>query len=746
MYVFNKISVWENASKEKCLFSKDFSRKISIGRYRNKTYKHFINLIKTAVILLAVLLVVSCGGGGGGGVVSFQNGPQIHNGGDSGGFGTGNQTGNGFNPQGQSIEEAAAGLLISQMAALSDITGVTIELTINGIPYPAINADETTTTAVLPKIKAGDKISGKATIYVMDGEPRVAFLDETEATLHGVLKFKVPYNYECYDYTNTLVASGTYYSRDGINLSSQTTSPITGWECAEDGSKHYGGYLGGLRGDIRLNALYGSPDCNIDVTPANGAIQVAAGIYKITDLSQSFGFTLSGYSSLPSTASLSWQVNGAPASGAAPDTCSASPNDALITDTSIGTNTGNASNIVVSCTISGLPGQPAVTVNKTIKVFKLVTLTGFDFNVDYNIYTGTAYPVYNTATPVNFSVFTAAGLPLGTVYNWTITNAVDGTVVTRHGAGLDSIDVTPAEMGSIGNSESTATSLAVSCTISHPDNAIPGNTVTETLSPEFKVYKVTIPNITVTLSTPPTGLSTDLNGAYLITAADLTSKNFGFTANPSSGILPSGVKFAWSIASTSFSTTPSQTDQNITKTLSQLGVTSVPAPEQTLNVVCTVSHDNLPASSSKSNYVTVKIVPKPVIPACTLKLTSAPAKKTYASSGARGYPGNPGDNHSYQFKVERSDDPSLSFPTGTTFEWVIKSGDTSGSWVIGGTSTYGPNANTSLTLFTSNFGSGESAVTYGVNGPRTRCIWCTIKMPGADDVVKTYSLDFIKGY
>lgn len=83
MYVYNKIKGWENASKEKCLFSKDFSRKISIGRYRNKTYKHFINLIKTAVILLAVLLVVSCGGGGGGGVVSFQNGQQIHNGGDS---------------------------------------------------------------------------------------------------------------------------------------------------------------------------------------------------------------------------------------------------------------------------------------------------------------------------------------------------------------------------------------------------------------------------------------------------------------------------------------------------------------------------------------------------------------------------------------------------------------------------------------------------------------------------------------
>lgn len=259
MYIFNKINVWENTSKEKCLFSKDFSRKISIGRYRNKTYKHFINLIKTAVILLTVLLVFSCGGGGGGGAVSFQgSGAQYHNGGDASGWGTGNQTGTGFNPQGQGIEESEAGLLISQMAALSDITGVTIELTINGTPYPAINADETTTTAVLPKIKAGDKISGKATIYVMDGEPRVAFLDETEATLHGVLKFKVPYHYDAYDLSGGPVSSGTYYARDGINLSTATTSDIAGWQCVEDGTTHYGSYVTGVRGDITLNAVTAS--------------------------------------------------------------------------------------------------------------------------------------------------------------------------------------------------------------------------------------------------------------------------------------------------------------------------------------------------------------------------------------------------------------------------------------------------------------------------------------------------------
>ena len=155
------------------------------------------------------------------------------------------------------------------MAALSGITGITIELTINGTPYPAINADETTTTAVLPKIKAGDKISGKATINLMDGEPRVAFLDETEAALHGVLKFKVPYTYTANNLAGQPVASGTYFARDGINLAAQTVDPIAGWQCAEDGSVHYGSYVTGVRGDITLNAVSasGAPVLNASASP-----------------------------------------------------------------------------------------------------------------------------------------------------------------------------------------------------------------------------------------------------------------------------------------------------------------------------------------------------------------------------------------------------------------------------------------------------------------------------------------------
>lgn len=255
MYVYNKIKGWENASKEKCLFSKDFSRKISIGRYRNKTYKHFINLIKTAVILLAVLLVVSCGGGGGGGVVSFQNGQQIHNGGDSGGWGNGNQTGGGFG--GGAIQ--SSNLLISQMAALNGISKVEIHLKINGVDQEVIVADATTTTDVLPKISVGDKVSGYAEIFLLDDEPRRADLDETEIALSNTLKFKVPYKYRALDAPDgSTVDTGTYFARDGINLSLHTITPITGWKCLNDNTRHMGSLVAGVRGDITLVPLYGS--------------------------------------------------------------------------------------------------------------------------------------------------------------------------------------------------------------------------------------------------------------------------------------------------------------------------------------------------------------------------------------------------------------------------------------------------------------------------------------------------------
>ena len=115
------------------------------------------------VYLFILTLIVSCGGGGGAAIGSnlhkVQSG-ELHNGGGNGGWGTGKQTGDGFG--GSVIENGE--LLISQMAALPDITSVRIELVINGVAQEAIIADATTKTDVLPKIKIGDKVSGRAYI------------------------------------------------------------------------------------------------------------------------------------------------------------------------------------------------------------------------------------------------------------------------------------------------------------------------------------------------------------------------------------------------------------------------------------------------------------------------------------------------------------------------------------------------------------------------------------------------------
>lgn len=244
-------------------------------------YKHFRITIKVALICIAALMILSCGGGGGGGMVSFQDNPGIHNNGDAGGFGTGNQTGNGFDPQGSNSFEEESGLLISQMAAL-DVTTVDIRLTVNNEEQPLIVADATTTTAVLPKIKPGYIVSGTATIHLADGTARTAVLDETEATLHGTLKFKVPYNYTANDLSGTQVASGTYFARDGINLAAQTVDPIAGWQCAEDGSIHYGGYVAGVRGDITLNAVLGDGAPALTATASQNVLYATATSFDTT--------------------------------------------------------------------------------------------------------------------------------------------------------------------------------------------------------------------------------------------------------------------------------------------------------------------------------------------------------------------------------------------------------------------------------------------------------------------------------
>lgn len=217
--------------------------------------KLFIYILLTVVF---VVLIASCGGGGGGGggMVAFAPDNNMpNNGGDAGGWGTGTDTGGG-GIGGSTIQEDNATLLLGQSAALS-YQKVDIDLVVNGEHFAINNVTATTTTEVLPNIPLGATVSGTATIYLINGTTRTALLEMTEIGIHNNLVFKVPYNYTCVDASSVAeITSGTYFSRDGIDLSSFTNHPIIGWKCQEDGSVHAGGYITGVRGDITLEPLF----------------------------------------------------------------------------------------------------------------------------------------------------------------------------------------------------------------------------------------------------------------------------------------------------------------------------------------------------------------------------------------------------------------------------------------------------------------------------------------------------------
>ena len=240
-----------------------FSNRQQTTDNRQQTTNSLKNLFiaLTAIILAFTLAACGGGGGGGGGAVSgFQKAQpgEVHNGGGAGGWGKGTTTGSGLDSA-SSSDITSDEPLISQMAALDNITSVRIELKVNGVDQEAIIADATTTKDVLPVIKPEDTVSGTAYITLAGGTTRVAHLEETTAALGKTLSFKVPYYFKAYDLSGTLVKEGEYFARDGINLSAVTTESIAGWQCIEDGTTHNGSYVSGVRGDITLNAVFGAP-------------------------------------------------------------------------------------------------------------------------------------------------------------------------------------------------------------------------------------------------------------------------------------------------------------------------------------------------------------------------------------------------------------------------------------------------------------------------------------------------------
>ena len=590
---------------------------------------------------------------------------EMHNGGGAGGWGKGNTTGNGFDPEGSS-DITNDEKLISQMAALDNITTVRIELIINDVPQPAIIADATTTKDVLPRMTPEDKVSGTAYITLADGTTRVAQLEETYPELGKALPFKVPYYYRCVNSSGAeIVPSTEYFSRDGIDLSGVADNTI-GWLCETDGTMYNGNFVSGVRGDITLSPVYAAPNCVITVTPPGTATETASGsgIYEITNLSNSFSLLvgLADGTSFPAGTSTSWQVNGtAITNGTTPETCSAAPDDVGITEATIGSNATNASTMTINCIIN-IPGEPQAATTKTIKVYKKIDLpTTFSIDVtapataSADSITADKYAVTVPADTFTFAASLSGGttFPTGTVFNWTI-NA-GGTSITKTG---QSFTLAPSSGAALSTIYDSPTIWNIACAISHPDMA---NATAPSVSKPINLNQVNPPAMTVTKPGTATETAT---GIYKI--VNMTD-TFTFEATESDGSpLPTATtSFQWYVGGspvageTSYIFNASPTVLGLsegTMGTNQTNATSV-------EVKCVVTRPNGDAPAVK----TIKVFKPVTLP------TSFNVTVTAPSTAGTAEP----------YVVYRNTDSFTfaaaplgggSFPTGTKFSWTITGG------------------------------------------------------------------------
>ncbi|MBQ4496586.1 MAG: leucine-rich repeat protein [Spirochaetaceae bacterium] len=236
---------------------------LSKFKNRNNLYVLFNKLIKVAFVCFAALLVLSCGGGGGGGgIVAFQSEPQMHNGGDAGGWAG---TGGGFGGSGFSSSSSSDGLLFETVPSFfSPIDYIDVSLDINGSPaeFPGLT---TSATKDVLGLSNGDKVSGTLVITLTDGSTRNATLSPTTIGIDTKLSFAVTYNYILVDGAgNESDQSGTYTSSGGIDVSSITWTRTSGanvdtvecWQAATGASYAAGGIISGISGDVILTALY----------------------------------------------------------------------------------------------------------------------------------------------------------------------------------------------------------------------------------------------------------------------------------------------------------------------------------------------------------------------------------------------------------------------------------------------------------------------------------------------------------
>ena len=215
--------------------------------------------------LIILTLITSCGGGGGGGgAVSFSGSNELHNGGESGGWGNGHQTGGGFGGN-SSFSSGSNELLFESFPSFFyPIDHIDISLNINGTPAEFTGLDTSAKKDVLG-LKNGDKVSGTLVITLADGSTRNATLSPTTIGIETKLSFSVTYKYILKDSANSEnIQEGTYTAVSGINLSGITwpssgganAVPIVCWKSSSNVIYAPGITVTGITGDIMLTAFY----------------------------------------------------------------------------------------------------------------------------------------------------------------------------------------------------------------------------------------------------------------------------------------------------------------------------------------------------------------------------------------------------------------------------------------------------------------------------------------------------------
>ena len=190
-----------------------------------------ISLFLLAACLFVFVVITSCGGGGGGGAVAFQNDPGMHNGGDAGGWGKGNETGGGYNGQLGNINQYEADSLFNIFPYFfSPIQTVDLSLNWNEKPVEGLTGlTAATKKEILPEFKIGDKISGTARITLADNSVREAVLDTTEVNINTKLVFHTDFIYRIEGTTGVASPEGVFRTTTGIDVSNYISGALYGY-------------------------------------------------------------------------------------------------------------------------------------------------------------------------------------------------------------------------------------------------------------------------------------------------------------------------------------------------------------------------------------------------------------------------------------------------------------------------------------------------------------------------------------